>query len=115
VQVVEEAGQLDLAAYRRVYHLGAHAPLAHEQPLVDQVLDGVPHRRPGQAEPVGQIDLVLEPRPRRQLTGLDQVLQVLRHLEVERDRAVPVHLDGRGDRVHGYLFRRPPPRRFYPL
>jgi hypothetical protein len=31
------------------------------------------------------------------------VLQVLRDLEVERDRAVPVHLEGRGRVSHGDL------------
>ena len=114
-QVVVEAGQLDLALHLGVDHLRPHAALADQQPLVDEVLDRLAHRRPGQAQPVGQVDLVLEPCPRRQFAGLDEVLQVLCHLEVERDRAVPVHLDGRGDTVHDYLFRRPPPRRFYPL
>ena len=59
--------------------------------------------RAGQAELVSQVDLVLEPRPGGQLPGLDEVLQVLRDLEVERDRAVPVHLEGRGGLSHGDL------------
>ena len=64
-----------------MYHLGPDAALAHQQPTVDQVLDGAAHRRPGQAELVGQVDLVLQPGPRRQLPGLDLVLQRLGDLK----------------------------------
>jgi hypothetical protein len=101
-QVVVEAGQLDLAAHLGVHDLRAHTTLADQQPALDQVLDGPAHGRPGQAELVGQIDLVVQPCPGGQFPRLDEVLQVLRHLEVERDRAVAVHL-GQDGTVHGYL------------
>jgi hypothetical protein len=93
-QVVVQAGQLDLAAHLGVDDLGAHAALADQQPAVDQVLDGPAHGRPGQAELVGQVDLVVQPRPRGQVTGLDELLEVLGDLEVEGDRAVTVHQEG---------------------
>ncbi len=89
-----------MAAHARVYHLGAHAPLADEQPLVDQVLDGLPHRRAGQAELVGQRDLVLQAAAGRHLTGFDHLLQPLCHLEVQRHRAGAVDPDRRGHALH---------------
>ena len=85
--------------------LRPYPTLADQQPAVDEVLHRPAHGRPGKAQLVGQVDLVLEPRPRRQLTGLYEVLQVLGHLEVERDGAVSVHLDGQGGTVHSYLSR----------
>ena len=63
-QVVVQAGELDLAADLGVHDLGADAALADQQAAVDQVADGLAHGRPGQAEPVGQVDLVLEPGSR---------------------------------------------------
>jgi hypothetical protein len=103
VQVVEQAGQLDFAAHLGLHHLSADPTLADQQAPVDQVLDGPAHGGAGQAELIGQVNLVLEPRPSGQLTGLDEVLQMLRDLEVERDRAVPVHPEGRGGVSHGDL------------
>ena len=61
-QVVVEAGQLDRALDQPVHHLGADAALADEQALGDELLDRPAHGRAGQAEPVGELDLVLEPR-----------------------------------------------------
>ena len=43
--------------------------------------------------------------PDRQLAGLDQLLQVLRHLEVEGDRAVRSTRMGSGGTVHGHRRR----------
>ena len=88
-----------------MHDLGPHAAFADQQPAVDQVLDRAAHRRPGQAKLVGQVDLVLKPYPSRQLTGLDELLHMLGHLEIQRYRAAAVHLDGRGGLVHGSLFR----------
>ncbi len=79
-QVVVEAGELDLASNPPVHHLGAHATLADEQPLVDQLLDRLPHRRPGQAELVGQGDLALEPVAGLERPGLDRLLDLGGHL-----------------------------------
>ncbi len=89
-QVVVEAGQLDLASDPPVHHLGAHATLADEQPLVDQLLDRLPHRRPGQAELVGQGDLALEPVAGLERPGLDRLLDLGGHLRVQRHRAEAV-------------------------
>jgi hypothetical protein len=58
-QVFVQAGQLDLTAHLGVHDLRPDAALADQQPAVDQVPDGPAHGRPGQAEPVGQVDLVL--------------------------------------------------------
>ncbi len=81
------------------------AALAHQHPAVDEVLDSAAHRRPGQAQLVGQVDLVLQPGSGHQLPGVDEVLQMLGDLEIQRYRAVPVDLDGRGNFVHGFLSR----------
>ena len=102
-QVVVEAGQLHLAAYLGVHDLGAHPALADQQPAVDEVLDGLAHGLPGQAELVGQIDLVVQSGTRGQVTGLDELLEVLGDLEIEGDRAVPVDLEGKGSAAHDQL------------
>jgi hypothetical protein len=101
-QVVVQAGELDLAADLGVHDLGADAAFADQQAAVHQVADGLAHRGAGQAEPVGQVDLVLQPGPGGQLTGLNELLEMLGDLEIERDRAGPVHPDGHVV-VHGTL------------
>ena len=55
-------------------HLSAHAALADQQPAVDQVLDGPAHGGPRQPELAGELDLVLQPGPRRDLAGRDGAL-----------------------------------------
>ena len=91
-QVVVEAGQLDLAVDPVVHDLGAHAALAHQQALADQFLDGAAHGGPGQAVPVGEQDLVVQARTGPHLAPLDRLLDLLGHLEVERDGAGPVEV-----------------------
>jgi hypothetical protein len=91
-QVVEEAGQLDLALDPPVHHLGADAAAADQQPLVHQLLDGPPHRRAGQPPPVGEADLILQPVAGLEVAALDGGLDLPGHLEVERHRAGPVEI-----------------------
>jgi hypothetical protein len=94
-QVVVEAGQLHRPAHLGMHDLGADATLAHQHAAFDQVADGAAHGRPGHPQPVGQLDLVLQPPAHRQLAVLDQLLQPAGHLEVERDRAAPVQREVR--------------------
>ena len=82
-QIVVEARQLDRPAHPGLYDLRAHTAAANQQPAVDEVLDGSPHRRPRKAQPLGQHDLVVQPGAGRVGAGLDELLQVLRHLEVQ--------------------------------
>jgi len=98
-----QAGQLHLAGDLGVHDLRADAALAHQQPAAHEVLERPAHGGLGQAELPGQVGLVVQPRPHRQLAGLDHLFQVLRHLEVEGDRAFPVHPDGQGGTIHGQL------------
>jgi len=69
--------------------------MGHQHAPVHQVLDRAAHGGPGDTEPVGELDLVLQPRPHRQLTLLDELLQPGGHLEVQRHRAGPVDHHGR--------------------
>src|SRR6266700_737917 len=50
---------------------------------------------------VGKGDLVLQPGAGRQLAGLDQLLEPLGHLEVQRHGAGPVDSDQGGYGLHG--------------
>lgn len=67
--------------------LGADAPAAYQQAFVDERLDGLADGGPGESEPARQLDLVAEEAARRESALLDGRFQLLRQLEVERDRA----------------------------
>lgn len=73
--------------------LGADAPAAYQQALVDERLDGLADGGPGESEPARQLDLVAEKAARRESALLDGGLQLLRQLEVERDGAGAVHTE----------------------
>jgi hypothetical protein len=62
---LEQAGQRDRSGDQAVHDLGAHAALADQHALVDHFRDRPAHRRPGEPEPAGQGDLVVEPVPER--------------------------------------------------
>ena len=82
-KVVEQAGQLDAAVHGILHHLRAHAPLAHQQALVDELLDGAPSRRPRQRQPLRQRQLVFEAIAGRQFAVTDRSLDGLSKLIVE--------------------------------
>ena len=92
-QIVEQAGQLDRPGDLAVHHLGADPALADQQALVDQFLDGAAHGGPGQAELLGQADLVVQPVAGREIALVDGVLDLLGDLEVQRHRAGTIQVD----------------------
>ena len=69
--------------------------LAHEHALVHEQLDGLAHRRPGDAELVGPGHLVGDAVAGHELALVDGALELLGHLEVERHRAGAVEHDVR--------------------
>jgi hypothetical protein len=103
-EIVVQAAELDGPADLRVHDLGAHAALAHQHPALDQVLDGPPHRGPGDTQPIGQLDLVLEAAAGGQLPLIDELLHARGDLVVERYRARAVQDD------IGHQHARPPNR-----
>jgi hypothetical protein len=76
-----------------MHHLGAHAAFADQHAALDQVLDGAAGGGAGDAEALGEVDLVLDAGADADLALLDQFLQAGGDLEVERHRAGPVHFD----------------------
>ena len=66
------------------------------RPCADELLDGPPHRRPREAQPVGHGDLVLEGVARLELPARDRRTQLLGQLVVERDRRLAVDADVNG-------------------
>ena len=99
-EVVVEAGELDVAVDPLVGDQGPGTALADHEPLVRQVQEGRPHRGPGQAEHLRQLDLVLQPGADLERTGSDRRFEMLSQLEVQRHRAGPVD----GDRAAGAWF-----------
>jgi hypothetical protein len=79
--------------HRVLHNLGSDAALAHQQTLVDQLLDGLPRRQPGQRQALCQCQLVFETITGRQVPVPDSSLDCLRELRVERDKARPVELN----------------------
>ena len=99
-EVVVEAGQLQGPAHLGLHDPGADAAPADDQPLVHELLHGPSHRRPGDAQLLGEHDLVVEQGALGEGAGGDRLLEVLGDLEPQRDRARPV--DGqRRERVVG--------------
>jgi hypothetical protein len=98
LEVVVEAAQLQRALDLAVHDLGADASPAHQQSLVDQGLDGLAHRGPGQAEACGEFYLVAQQTARRERPAFDRGLQLLGELEVEghRTAAVDAEFERRG-------------------
>ena len=94
VEVVVQAGQLDRAADLRLHHLRPDSALADQHALVDETLDGLPHRRPGQGKLPGEDNLVREPGTGRQRARDDRLLDLLGDLEVEGDRTSAVDRHG---------------------
>ncbi|ARX87409.1 hypothetical protein SMD44_06890 [Streptomyces alboflavus] len=77
LQVVVEAAELQRALDLAVHDLGADAPAAHQEALVDEGLDGLADGGPGQAEAAREVDLVAEEAAGRQGAALDRRLQLL--------------------------------------
>jgi len=92
-EVVVQAGQPLVATELRSHDLRSDAALADQQTLLHQFLDGLPSRRPGQAESSCQRQLVLEPITRREGAGRDRILDRLGELVVERHRRIPLERD----------------------
>jgi len=59
-QVVEEARELDPAGHLAVHDLGANAPTAHQQALVDEFLDGPANGGAAESEALAERHLVLQ-------------------------------------------------------
>ena len=93
-QVVIEARKLERPADLGVDDLRTDAALAYEHSALDQVLDGAPGGGPGDAQPFGEIHLVLDAASDADLALLDQLLQARGDLEVQGDRTGAVDLDG---------------------
>lgn len=104
LQVVVEAAEFQGALDLAVHDLGADASAPHEEPLVDEGLDGLADRGAGQPEPRGELDLVAEQASRGQDSVFDGGLELLRQLEVQRDRtgAVDAELERHG-RIHNWF------------
>jgi hypothetical protein len=64
------------------------------------VLDSLAHGRSGQAESVGEDDLVVQTGTGGDLAGLDQVLKSLRDLDVLRHRTRSVDHARRDQVIH---------------
>ena len=69
---------------------GADAAPADEQPRIDELRDGAAHGGPGEVEPVGHGELVLEGVPGLEHPLVDRRHQLLRELVVQRDGAGPI-------------------------
>jgi hypothetical protein len=82
-EVLVQARQLDVAGDPAVHDLRADAAAAHEQALVDEVLDRAADGGPGEPEPVAERDLVLETCARGQRAVVDRRLQQVGDLVVE--------------------------------
>jgi hypothetical protein len=89
-QVVVEAGQCDRPEDARGYHHRAQTTSADNETLIHQPLDRLPDRGPGHPELLGEVKLVVEPLSRFQGPVADRMLEILRDLEVQRNRAVAV-------------------------
>ena len=96
-QVVVQAGQLDIPVDPLVGDQGSRAALADHHALVGQVLEGGPHGGAGQAEPLRELYLVVQPGTDLERPGPDRRLEVLGKLEVQGHRAGPVD----GDHAEG--------------
>ena len=73
-QVVVEAGELQRPAQLGLYHARPDATPAYHEALVDQVLHRPSHGGTREAEGRGEVDLVLEQRPRGKRAGADCIL-----------------------------------------
>ena len=95
LEVVEERGQARLAVHLAVGDPRAEAAAAHEQALVDHLLDRAAHRRPGEGEAGRDGHLVFEGIARLEASVVDGGGQLLGELVVERHRrlAVDDHLE----------------------
>ena len=89
-EIVEQAGELERPAELRGHHLGADAAAAHEQPLAHQLLDGLAHRGPAQAEPLGEVGLGVDAVAGAQPAVADGVLELLGELEVQGHAAAAI-------------------------
>ena len=89
-QVVVERGELEGPPQLGLDDARTDAASAHDQALVDQVLHGPAHGRSREAHGRREVHLVLDQGADGDGARVDGVLEVLRDLEVERDRAAPV-------------------------
>ena len=89
-QIVEQAGELERAAELGRHHLGADAAAADEQALAHQLLHGLAHRGPAQAEPFGQVGLRVDAVAGPQPPVADGVLELLGELEVQGHAAAAI-------------------------
>jgi hypothetical protein len=84
-----------------VHDLGTDPAFAHQHAAFHQILDRAARGRARDAEPFGEVDLVLDARADPDLTLLDELLETARDLEVEGHGAGPVDLD-RAHRTAGW-------------
>ncbi len=98
LKVVEEAGQLEVASHLAGHHLGAHAPLAYQKSRPDQLVHGLPHGGPGQAELRRQIYLVVQLASGGKGARADGGFDPLSYLMVERHRRGAIDVEPQ--RVH---------------
>jgi len=89
LQILVEADQLDLAGHPSLNNLRADTTAAHEKSLVDQLLDGTPHCEAGQAEPLPNGDLVLQPCTGPDVTAPDRPFQSAGAIQIEEEFVGP--------------------------
>jgi hypothetical protein len=97
-QVLVQAGELGAPVHHLLGDRGADAPPADQHALRHQLGDGAAHGGPGQAQPLGQRQLVLEGVTGAERPGVDRGGQLLGQLVVERHRARTVDLDRQAHR-----------------
>ena len=82
-QILVQAAQSELPAHLGLDDAGADAPAADEHTLLDQVLHRPAHRRTGQAELLGEQQLVVQPAARGKPAVEDGRFEGLGDLEVQ--------------------------------
>jgi hypothetical protein len=85
-EVLVQAGEGNPAADLGIRHPGTDPLLAGEHALLDEVVQGAAHRRPGDVQRRGELDLIGQPLARQQFAAVDRFFQALAHLKVERNR-----------------------------
>ena len=92
-EVVVQARQFERAAHLIADDLGAHATTTHEQPVVDERLDGSPDRGARHLPAFGEVEFVVEERSLGQHAGTNGVLELAAQLVIERHWADPAEDD----------------------
>ena len=84
----------------------ADATLADDKPFVREPLDGLAHGGTAHAEPLAQLDLVVETVAWLESARINRSLEILGYLEIERHRACLVHRPADSDPARQPGFRR---------